>query len=154
MHIFQKLTVWLLKAWLLLSFSLLFISEVNAEQAILIHHPELQNEDFSKQSLVRIYAMKKRYWSDGTPVTVFTLASDNNTHKSFVTHYLRMQPYQLKRLWHRLVFSGTGSIPQEVSSKDIMLEKVKSTPGAIGYIDHSQIKNISETMLPGGIINE
>lgn len=117
---------------------------------ILIHHPDLKGEDFSTHSLVRIYAMKKQYWADGTPITVFTLASDSDTHKEFVTEYLRMQPYQLNRLWHRLVFSGTGSTPTEITSLAAMLKKVENTPGAIGYIDSSMASQISETMKAGG----
>lgn len=116
---------------------------------VLIHNPQLQGENFSTSSLVRIYAMQKRVWSDNTPVKVFILPKDSPLHKEFVNTYLRMQPYQLDRLWNRLVFSGTGTRPEEVTSLDEMLEKVKTTPGAIGYIDSAILDRVDESMLTG-----
>lgn len=116
---------------------------------VLIHHPQLQGEDFSTNSLLRIYAIQKKIWSDGTPVKVFALPNSSNVHKQFVKEYLRMQPYQLSRLWHRLVFSGTGSIPVEISSDRLMLEKVKNTVGAIGYVDSSIVDQIDQSMMSG-----
>ncbi|MYM63625.1 hypothetical protein [Pseudomaricurvus sp. HS19] len=109
-----------------------------------IHHPDLASEDFSSRNLVRIYAMQKRVWSDGTPVTVYTLPKTSPTHRAFVTGYLRMQPYQLDRLWHRTVFSGTGVMPEEVSSVDEMLRRVAATPGAVGYISRSDSGELPE----------
>ena len=114
---------------------------------VVIHHPNLQGENFSTGSLVRIYAMQKRAWSDSTPIKVYTLPNNSNLYKEFVTNYLKMQPYQLDRLWHRLVFSGTGARPEEVSSIEEMLEKVKSTPGAIGYIDSSMLDRVDPKLM-------
>lgn len=125
----------------------LLICSRSFAEPVLIHHPQLRGENFSTGSLVRIYAMQKRAWSDNTPVKVFTLPNNSNLYKEFVTDYLKMQPYQLDRLWHRLVFSGTGTRPEEVSSISEMLEKVKNTPGAIGYVDSSLVQNIDNSLL-------
>lgn len=91
--------------------------------------------------------MQKRVWSDNTPIKVFTLPNDSESYKEFVNEYLRMQPYQLDRLWNRLVFSGTGSKPEEVSNAEEMIEKVKETPGAIGYIDSSYVERIDKSRI-------
>lgn len=115
----------------------------------LIHHPQLQRETFSTSELVRIYAMQKRVWSDNTPVKVFVLPNNSSVHKAFVKDVLKMQPYQLDRLWHRLVFSGTGTKPQEVQTVEKMLEKVRTTPGAIGYIDSSMLDQVDASMTTG-----
>lgn len=113
---------------------------------MVIHHPDLQGENFSTRSLVRIYAMQKRVWSDSTPVRVFTLPNDSPLYRGFVHEYLRMQPYQLERLWHRLVFSGTGTTPEEVSSVREMLQKVRETPGAVGYVDSAIADQVDHSM--------
>lgn len=125
---------------------LLPVSSVSSAP-IIIHHPNLQGEDFSPSSLIRIYAMQKRVWSDKTAIKVFTLPKNNEIHKEFVNKYLLMQPYQLDRLWHRLVFSGTGSIPEELSSIEEMIEIIGTTPGAIGYVDDSLAQQINPRML-------
>lgn len=91
--------------------------------------------------------MQKRVWSNSTPVRVFALPNDNPLHKEFVHNYLRMQPYQLDRLWYRLIFSGTGARPEEVTSVEEMLERVRTTPGAIGYVDSSIIEQVDQSMM-------
>jgi hypothetical protein len=45
-----------------------------------------------------------------------------------------MFPYQLRRVWDRQLFSGTGQAPSVVTSQDEMLRRVAATPGAIGYV--------------------
>ncbi len=123
--------------------TLVLWSGLCSARPVLIHNASLQQVDLSTDSLVRIYAMQKRSWSNGTPVRVYTLANDSELHQTFVRDFLRMQPYQLDRLWYRLVFSGTGSTPQQTSSQEEMLEKVRTTPGAIGYVDSSFIERIN-----------
>ncbi len=115
----------------------LCLPSIAASDAVLIYHQGLKSEDLSTESLVRVYAMQKRVWSDGTPVKAYTLPSKDSAHKDFANHYLHMHPYQLERLWHRLVFSGTSSIPERTSSVTEMIDKVGGTPGAVGYIDKS-----------------
>jgi ABC-type phosphate transport system substrate-binding protein len=48
-----------------------------------------------------------------------------------------MQPFQLNRLWNRLVFSGVGVAPTELVSQHEMVAKVRNTVGAIGYVDEA-----------------
>ncbi len=110
-----------------------------AAETVVVCHPEQSGEEFSTGELLRIYAMRKRNWSDGTPITVYTLPKSHSTHQEFVTQFLKLQPHQLNRLWHKLVFSGTGVQPEVVVSYDEMLEKVAATPGAIGYVDDAKV---------------
>lgn len=112
-----------------------------AADAKIIAHPSVSPEEISGTSLIRIYAMQKRVWANGEPIKVFRLPESNTVHENFVSQYLQMQPYQLHRLWHRLVFSGTGSVPQEVRSEEEMKERVMSTKGAIGYISVNDEEN-------------
>jgi len=111
----------------------MLVGSAFAADAKVIAHPSVPDE-LSGKSLLRIYAMQKRVWSNGDPIKVFRMPESSNVHESFVSEYLHMQPYQLHRLWHRLVFSGTGAIPQEVPTAEEMTEIVMSTKGAIGYI--------------------
>jgi hypothetical protein len=45
-----------------------------------------------------------------------------------------MYSYVLRRAWDRMVFTGTGFAPTIVRSEAEMIERVRSTPGAIGYV--------------------
>lgn len=123
-------------------FMLCFSVQANSAPVV-IYHQNIASEELSRSSLVRLYGMQKKVWQDGIPVKVYILPKNSQIHKDFVLKFLRMQPYQMNRLWHRLLFSGTGSVPEEVSSVDEIIEKVNSTPGAIGYIDDSKISKIN-----------
>ncbi|MFO1419135.1 MAG: hypothetical protein U1E83_10760 [Methylotetracoccus sp.] len=86
-----------------------------------------------------IFSMRLRTWSDGTPTTVFVLRDSNPLHAEFTKQVLDTFPYQLRRAWDRVVFSGTGQAPTEVGSVDEMYERLLSTSGSIGYLPDSRI---------------
>lgn len=83
--------------------------------------------------------MHLKTWSDGTKIRVFVLPDDDQLHQSFSKEKLNVFPYQLRSIWDRLVFSGTGQAPIKVNSTEEMLTKVASTPGAIGYLRRANI---------------
>ena len=43
--------------------------------------------------------------------------------------------------WARLLFTGQSSPPQAMPDANAILELVRSTPGAIGYLEQSQVPN-------------
>ncbi|MGR9052010.1 MAG: hypothetical protein ACU84J_05125 [Gammaproteobacteria bacterium] len=89
----------------------------------------------SRNGLSAIFKMRLRHWKDGSPVTVFVLDDDDPLHKSFCKKILNVFPHQMRRSWNKLVFSGTGQAPNVVGSKDEMIEKLTTIPGAVGYLN-------------------
>lgn len=79
------------------------------------------------------FTQRLKLWPEGTRVKVFVLPDDNPLHRSFCKKVLGLYPYQLRRVWDRMVFSGTGQAPTTVSTEARIIEGVASTPGAIGY---------------------
>ncbi len=80
--------------------------------------------------------MRQVKWANGVPITIFVLSSTSSTHQQFCKETLRLFPYQLDRIWNKLTFSGMGIAPTLVGSKDELIKAVKSTTGAIGYIEN------------------
>jgi len=78
--------------------------------------------------------MRIPQWSDGSAIHVFVLEDSHPIHTSFTKHILGMFPYQLRRIWDRQVFSGTGIAPTIVKTSEEMRERVSKTQGAIGYL--------------------
>ena len=106
-----------------------------AESSIsVIAHPEVAVQSLSRDSVWSIFGMRTRVWPNGQKIKVFVLDTDHPVHRQFTTDVLGTYPYQLNRIWKRLVFSGTGRAPVTCSSLEEMTLKVRSTPGAIGYI--------------------
>lgn len=86
-----------------------------------------------------IFSMRLRAWSDGSATTVFVLNDNVPLHAEFTKKILDTFPYQLRRAWDRLVFSGTGQAPTEVESIDEMHKQIISTPGSVGYLPDDRI---------------
>ena len=97
-------------------------------------NPGVSQVPDDRQTLRAIFSMRLRQWPDGTPITVFVLPTANPVHVGFCKEVLGVFPHQLQRAWDRLVYSGTGQAPVEVDSLEEMRQRVKQTPGAIGYL--------------------
>ncbi len=74
-------------------------------------------------------------WPNGVPVKVFVLPDDNPLHRRFANAVLGLFPYQLRRVWDRQLFSGTGQVPSTVANEAEMIRRVSTTPGALGYVE-------------------
>ena len=99
-----------------------------------IVHPAVSVEAIPRQYLISIYTMRTRAWPDGLPIRVFILPASHPQHQLFVKETLGLFPYQLKKIWDRQAFSGASQLPHTVKTVDEMYERVRNTPGAIGYV--------------------
>lgn len=132
-----------------LTFCLLFFSNSYA-QVLLIVQPQNDVTELSRNSLRAIFAMRQTEWPDGTAVKVFVLEDKNNAHIAFCKDILGMFPYQLRRVWDRQVFSGTGTAPTIVKTEQEMLTRIAETRGAIGYMMANDNHNSSVRIIGEG----
>lgn len=91
--------------------------------------------EISRNEARLFFTMRLQYWPNKRPVTVFVLPDDDPLHIAFAKTILGLFPYQLRRVWDRQLFSGTGQAPIQVANEDEMLRRVATTPGAIGYLE-------------------
>lgn len=82
-----------------------------------------------------IFSGRIKQWPDSKPVIVVLMRYDHPVHLSFCNNVLNIYPRKLLRSWERAVFSGTGRKPLIVETEKALIEKVKTTPGAIGYVN-------------------
>lgn len=96
--------------------------------------PSLTKMKLDRDLLRAVFTMRVREWPDGSPVRVFVLPDDDPLSDTFYRERLGMYSYVLRRAWDRMVFTGTGFAPTVVRSEEEMIERVRSTPGAIGFM--------------------
>ncbi|MCV2886164.1 hypothetical protein OE749_15835 [Aestuariibacter sp. AA17] len=106
-------------------------------QVVVITNASVSSHALSTSQLRRVFSMRQLTWPDGQSMRVFVLNNKHEAHEAFCVGTLNMFPYQLERMWNKLIYSGLGEAPTEVASLDEMLEKVMTTPGAIGYVPSS-----------------
>lgn len=122
---------------ILLGFALNNISAAHALSAVV--NPHVSASSVPLETARAIFSMRQLTWPDGKPVKVFVLADTHPLHKAFCKKELHMFPHQLRRIWDRLIYSGTGQAPTEVSSVTEMRYKIAHTPGSIGYLNEEFI---------------
>ena len=89
-----------------------------------------------------IFGMNLKTWNDKTPVHVFVFPSDSRAHELFCRDFLGLYPYQLERSWDRQLFAGLGTHPTVVGSRAEMIEKIRTVPGAIGYVENTSSRDM------------
>ncbi|WP_036300979.1 type 2 periplasmic-binding domain-containing protein [Methylomarinum vadi] len=94
-----------------------------------------QYRKLSRAELREIFFGRQTRWPDGSPLRVFVLPDKHPVHIRFAKEVLGIYPYQLRSAWDRMIYSGTGTPPVVVESLEQMKKQIRSTPGAIGYIE-------------------
>lgn len=119
---------------LFLIFAVLYGSIATAQAQVVIIHNDASIDSMPRDTLRAIFSMRLQSIESREMLTVFVLRSDHPLHDEFSKQVLGVFPYQLKRSWDRVVFSGVGRAPIIVDSEEEMLHRVAQTPGGIGYI--------------------
>jgi ABC-type phosphate transport system substrate-binding protein len=125
-RLFAALSLLLLSAWA--------CADVRAQAAEIIVNPAQANVQLDRELLRAIFTMRVRSWPNGSPVRVFVLPDSDPLSDQFYRQQLGMYSYVLRAAWDRMVFTGTGLAPTVVQSEEEMRERVRRTPGAIGYV--------------------
>ena len=140
----------------------------NSEEVVVAVNPTTPvGEAIARNTLSAIFGMRFRTWENGTPIRVYVLPDNHPVHVMFCKQILGVFPHQYRTAWDRLVYSGTGQAPLEVSTEDEMRariagtrqalvevgseeemrQKIATTSGAIGYLSRKMIDE-SVTVLP------
>jgi ABC-type phosphate transport system substrate-binding protein len=104
------------------------------QSASVLVHNSVPLQSLSQTQLRNIFTLRQTQWPDGTPIRVIVLPDSALLHQRFSREQLKLFPYQLSSIWDKHSFSGTGSRPLQVDDEAIMLQMIRSTPGAIGYV--------------------
>ena len=102
----------------------------------LIAHDSVPVAEVSVRELRAIYTLRLERWSNGETIQVFVLPQRSAAHQQFCKNILEVLPHQLQAVWYRLAYSGMGRAPTEVGTEQEMIERVRRTPGAIGYVEN------------------
>jgi len=110
-------------------------------QITIIAHPEVDHGAINISKLKSIFSMRYRQWPSGNTIKVYVLKDNNPTHILFTKKILQTYPYNLRRIWDRRVYSGTGTAPIVLNSPAEMLLAVANNKNSIGYLPESQIND-------------
>ncbi|MET0535581.1 MAG: hypothetical protein ABW171_15300 [Steroidobacter sp.] len=122
-------------------------SQQEHQSVDVIVSPTLTNAALDRSMLRAVFTMRVKQWPDGSPIRVFVLPDDDPLSDQFYRERLGMYSYVLRRAWDRMVFTGTGLAPTVVQSEREMIDRVRSTPGAIGYVRKRELSESDARLL-------
>jgi ABC-type phosphate transport system substrate-binding protein len=108
-----------------------------AEDAVIVNGASAV-AGLTEDDLKDYYLGKKASWPDGSKVVVVVL-KDGPSHDKLMSR-LGKSGSQFTTGWKKLVFTGKGTMPEQVGSEDELIAFVAKTPGAIGYADAGKVK--------------
>jgi len=115
-------------------------------QVAVIANKEVPADTIDKIQVLDFYTRDIKKWDSKTPVVVFDLKPDNDVKDTFYK-FLGKSTSRMKSIWLKKLLSGEGDPPEELKSQDEMVQKVATTPGAIGFVEHSRVNKDVKTLL-------
>ncbi len=110
-------------------------AQANSDSFLVIVHAGNGSTSLSRSEVSDLLLKKQTRWSDGTPVKAVDLPSGSATREAFSTTVHGRTVDRVKNYWQRRIFSGRDVPPPEMATSQAVADYVRSTPGAIGYVD-------------------
>jgi ABC-type phosphate transport system substrate-binding protein len=118
--------------------AMLFFGYINASaQVAVIANKSVAESTIDASKLSSIYSLKDKTWSDGKSIVPVMLKGDSQATDKFFSAVGKSK-IEMNKLWMKLQLTGEGQAPEGMSSEDEVLNKVASTPGAIGFVSVSK----------------
>jgi ABC-type phosphate transport system substrate-binding protein len=105
-----------------------------ALQFRVIVHSTNPVDSISRQQLSAIYMKKVRQWPNRTEIAPVDQSPTSRVRERFSDSVHGKSVAYVTRYWHRVIFSGRGLPPFELSSSAAVAEFVSENRGAIGYV--------------------
>ena len=109
----------------------------SGEHVVVIGNANVHKIDLD--TLQRIYTGKV-VEVDGVHVIPVNASTAMPLRQRFFSQYLQTDEDQYVAYWTVRRYVGKGTPPHEVSQKSEMIDFVEHTPGAIGYVDESDVQ--------------
>lgn len=114
------------------------IASASIAQTVVVVHPS-NTTTFDENAVRRIFLGKIKSFDNGTSVKPINLKPGDPVRDKFDRAALNKSSSQVKSYWSKLLFTGKGTPPKEVSSATEAKQMVSTNPEAIAYIDQSMV---------------
>jgi ABC-type phosphate transport system substrate-binding protein len=121
---------YILSAALLLSSAI-----VHSEPVVVVVSATSPVSKLDKEQVANLFLGKSSSFPDGSAAVPIEQADGAPAHDEFHKSVTEKSASQLKSYWSKMIFSGKGTAPKEVSSNAELLKLLASNPAMIGYVD-------------------
>ena len=110
-----------------------------AEVAIIVHPSN--NISLSADKVSRIFLGKDKSFPDGKKAIPINQKDAQTVTQEFNKKIIGKSSSQIRTYWSKIVFTGKGSPPKEVTDDAEVLDLISTNPNLIGYIDASKVSD-------------
>lgn len=113
--------------------------KVSAELVVIVHPSN--NASFEQSDISKLFLGKSKSFSDGGQAVPINQEESSAVRNGFDEKVLSRSGSQLKAYWSKLIFTGKGSPPKEVSNDAQVIDLVSKNPSMIGYVAVSSLND-------------
>ena len=110
-----------------------------AADLVVIAHPKSGIDRLGRNDVINIFLGRFRQLPSGLSALPVDLPASQGERSAFYHQLVNKELAEINAYWARLVFSGRTMPPRQAASVDDLLDFVAVTPGAVGYVDRSQV---------------
>ncbi|MFC3033833.1 phosphate ABC transporter substrate-binding protein [Pseudoalteromonas fenneropenaei] len=115
----------------------LLSASAQAGVAVIVHPSNDSALDVA--AINRIFTGKEKAFTNGNKVIPIGQEATSPATDEFNEKVLNKTAAQLKAYWSKLVFTGKGTPPKEVSNDAEVIKLVAANPDTIGYVSSSAV---------------
>ncbi|MFT5758162.1 MAG: ABC-type phosphate transport system substrate-binding protein [Alteromonadaceae bacterium] len=131
-----KNSKWLAVFGLLIA-TFLFINTAIAEVSVVVH-PD-NTSSFDNNDIKKLFLGKNKSFSNGRIAILIGPNQSDPTRAVFNDKVLNKSSNQVNAYWSKMMFTGKGVPPQEMSSASEIISAIADNKDAISYIDSSAV---------------
>lgn len=117
--------------------TLLWFSFAGASTAIaqvaIVANKSVEIKDISIQEIIDIFSLEVIQWKNGREITPIEIKGNDAT-KSIFYDFLGRSSSDIKRDRLRIILAGEATPPLVFDTAEEVLDNIRTTPGAIGYV--------------------
>lgn len=109
-------------------------AQAQSAEVKIVGHAGTTPETIAKKDLARIFLKKKTKWPDGRSAEPVDQKRAPELREQFCEQILGLGVDMVESHWQAQVFSGRNTPPVTLGSDAEVVEFVRRTPGAVGYV--------------------
>ena len=127
----MKKALWIAAVFVL---SIIATTIVEAAEYQVVTHPSVGVDSISKRDLTRLFFKQRTRWSTGANAKPIDQSMKTEVRASFSEGVLNRSLADVESYWNAQVFSGKATPPPTAKTDAEVIDYVRSTPGAVGYV--------------------
>ncbi len=114
---------------------------------VLVADASLALDALTPEQARRLYLARPGRFPGGLRLVPFDQPASSPARRVFVREVLKMSERELAQYWSRRTFAGKGRPPRVLADDAAVVDRVKHTPGGVGYIDADSLDDDIKVLL-------